>query len=128
MGVSLVGWQNAVLAVASQSGSRRAHRPIGEPQDIDIGAVGGFGPESTFVFGPEMKWRFAHVAPSEDEDAPAFHAALLSGIGLGAADYRYAMIPVYVLGAAMAGLALLGALRMVSLIRPQDPNSVFAAQ
>ena len=38
------------------------------------------------------------------------------------------MVPVYVMGAAIAGLALLGALRMVSLIRPQDPSSVFAAE
>ena len=45
-----------------------------------------------------------------------------------AADYRWAMVPVYVMGAAIAGLALLGALRMVSLIRPQDPSSVFAAE
>lgn len=40
---------------------------------------------------------------------------------------KLAVVPVYVLGAVMAGLALLAAWRMVGLIRPQDANSSFAA-
>jgi MFS family permease len=43
------------------------------------------------------------------------------------ADIKFAIVPVYVLGIAMAVLALLAAWRMVSMIRPQDAGSSFAA-
>jgi predicted MFS family arabinose efflux permease len=51
-------------------------------------------------------------------------AGLASAVS--AADIKLAVIPVYVLGAGMAGLALAAAWRMVGLIRPQDANSRFA--
>jgi len=44
-----------------------------------------------------------------------------------AAQVKFAIVPVYLLGAAMAALALLAAWRMVSMIRPQDASSSFAA-
>jgi hypothetical protein len=40
---------------------------------------------------------------------------------------KLAVMPVYVLGAAMAALAFAAAWRMVGMIRPQDVNSSFAA-
>ncbi|UJW84667.1 MFS transporter [Devosia sp. SL43] len=43
------------------------------------------------------------------------------------ADIKFAIVPVYVLGAAMAALAFASAWRMVQLVRPQDANSSFAA-
>ncbi|WP_108398393.1 MFS transporter [Devosia submarina] len=43
------------------------------------------------------------------------------------ADIKLAIIPVYLLGAGMAALALLAAWRTVRLIQPQDINSRFAA-
>jgi hypothetical protein len=36
-------------------------------------------------------------------------------------------VPVYILGAAMAALAFAAAWRTVTLVRPQDANSSFAA-
>jgi hypothetical protein len=44
-----------------------------------------------------------------------------------AADVKLAIVPVYVLGAAMAALAFAAAWRTVSMVRPQDVNSSFAA-
>ncbi|MNU06245.1 hypothetical protein D3C72_2513750 [compost metagenome] len=44
-----------------------------------------------------------------------------------AAEVKLAVVPVYVLGAAMAALAFAAAWRMVGMIRPQDVNSSFAA-
>jgi hypothetical protein len=43
------------------------------------------------------------------------------------ADIKFAIVPVYLLGAAVAALALAAAWRTVSLIRPQDATSSFAA-
>ena len=43
------------------------------------------------------------------------------------AEVKLAIIPVYVLGAAMAALAFSAAWRMVGMVRPQDVNSSFAA-
>lgn len=54
--------------------------------DVDLGLVGGIGPQRTFVAGPEFKWRFAHVAAPE-QDGPAFHAAWVTGLGIGASDH-----------------------------------------
>lgn len=44
-----------------------------------------------------------------------------------AAEVKLAVVPVYVLGVAMAVLTLLAAWRMVGMIRPQDAASSFAA-
>ena len=43
------------------------------------------------------------------------------------ADIKFAIVPVYILGAAMAALAFAAAWRTVTLVRPQDANSTFAA-
>jgi hypothetical protein len=43
------------------------------------------------------------------------------------ADIKFAIVPVYILGAAMAALAFAAAWRTVTLVRPQDANSSFAA-
>ena len=64
-------------------GALRLRRGMGA--DVDLGLVGGVGPQHSFVLGPEFKWRFAHVAAPE-EDGPAFHAAWVTGLGIGAAD------------------------------------------
>ena len=44
-----------------------------------------------------------------------------------ALEIKLAVIPVYVLGVTVAALAFLAAWRMVSLVRPQDSSSSFAA-
>jgi hypothetical protein len=64
-------------------GGVRLRRGIGA--DVDVGIVGGIGPQRSFVVGPEFKWRFAHIA-APDVDGPAFHAAWVTGLGIGAAD------------------------------------------
>lgn len=43
------------------------------------------------------------------------------------AEIKFAIVPVYILGAAMAALAFAAAWRTVGLVRPQDANSSFAA-
>jgi hypothetical protein len=53
--------------------------------NVDLGLVGGIGPQSTFVVGPELKWRFGHLA-APDVDGPAFHAAWVTGLGVGASN------------------------------------------
>lgn len=62
---------------------------VGVADDLDVGLVGGLGPERAWVLGPEAKWRFAHLTLQSDPDTPGFHVALLSGVGFGAADLRY---------------------------------------
>ena len=52
-------------------------------------------------------------------------AGLASAVS--AAEIKFAIVPVYLLGAAMAALAFLAAWRVVQLVRPQDANSNFAA-
>jgi len=56
--------------------------------DWDVGIVGGVGPRTTLVVGPEAKWRFARFAPEDAEGAPGFHAALISGLGVGSVENR----------------------------------------
>lgn len=48
-------------------------------------------------------------------------------VAVSGAEVKLAVLPVYVLGAAMAALAFAAAWRMVGMIRPQDVNSSFAA-
>jgi predicted MFS family arabinose efflux permease len=55
----------------------------------------------------------------------AANAAGLAGAA-GIADVKWAVVPVYLLGAMVAALALLAGWRMVSLIRPPDAASAFA--
>jgi hypothetical protein len=64
-------------------GGLRLRRGFGA--DTELGIVGGVGPQRSFVVGPELKWRFGHVAAPE-VDGPAFHAAWVTGLGIGAAD------------------------------------------
>lgn len=64
-------------------GGLRARR--GLMPNVDLGLVGGLGPQSTFVVGPEFKWRFGHLAAPE-QDGPAFHAAWITGLGVGASN------------------------------------------
>jgi hypothetical protein len=95
-------------------GAARVRVAVGD--DLDVGLVGGMGPESTIVGGPEVKWRFAHLAPSDVAGAPGFHAAIISGLGIGAADYRYGPEPrrhVYL--APYSGVIASGGVRVVQM-------------
>jgi hypothetical protein len=62
---------------------------LGLGDDLDVGLAGGLGPQGTFVVGPEVKWRFAHLRDEATDGGPAFHAALTSGLGVGSAGYDY---------------------------------------
>jgi hypothetical protein len=66
---------------------------VGISDDVDVGLVGGVGPERTFVLAPETKWRFARLSMPGEKGSPGFHAALISGFGVGRADYRYEVVP-----------------------------------
>ena len=61
----------------------------GMAPDLDIGVVGGVGPQGTVEAGPELKWRFARLAPDNAVGAPGFHAALISGLAAGTSRFRY---------------------------------------
>jgi hypothetical protein len=63
---------------------------LGVADNLDVGLVGGFGPERTFVLGPETKLRLAHLTMDDAEGKPGFHVALTTGLGVGSATYRYA--------------------------------------
>jgi hypothetical protein len=60
----------------------------GLSNDLDLGLVGAVGPERAFVAGPEVKWRFAHFSPPGERGSPGFHAAWVSGVGVGALELR----------------------------------------
>jgi hypothetical protein len=61
----------------------------GLAEDLDVGLVVGQGPLSTTVIGPETKWRLVHLAPAHTEGSPGFHAAWISGCGVGSSLYPY---------------------------------------
>lgn len=90
-GTSMSWWDVPTLADPDvNSGWVGASRlRLGVGQDIDLGLVGGLGPDRAFVVGPELKWRFAHLRTDDVDGGPAFHAALISGLGIGAARHRY---------------------------------------
>jgi hypothetical protein len=96
-------------------GAARLRFALGDA--VDVGVVGGLGPESALVLGPEVKWRFAHLAPSDAAgNAPGFHAALISGFGIGAADYRYGPEPRrHVFLAPYTGVLASGGIRVVQM-------------
>jgi MFS family permease len=79
--------------------------------------------------------RTSALMPTTQSAGNAIGAALAgvaaNGAGMAsaasAADIKLAIIPVYLLGAAVAALAFAAAWRTVSLVRPQDVNSSFAA-
>ncbi|MET3927150.1 MFS transporter [Devosia sp. 2618] len=52
-------------------------------------------------------------------------AGLATAVSVG--DFKVAVMPVFLLGAFMAALAFVAAWRTVSLVKPQDANSSFAA-
>jgi hypothetical protein len=86
-------WWNARNAAdfEVESGAYGAGRlRLGVGDDLDVGLVGGVGPERTFVLGPEVKWRLAHLTLDDAEGRPGFHVALTSGLAAGSALYRYA--------------------------------------
>jgi len=72
---------------SSPAGAMRIR--LGLTDDLDVGVVGGLGPDQTIVAGPEVKWRFARLVESSSEDSPAFHASIVSGVGLGTSTFRY---------------------------------------
>jgi hypothetical protein len=77
---------------ARPTGAARLRLGLGE--NLDLGIVGGVGPQRSFVAGPELKWRFAHLAPAgAGPGAPRFNAALISGVGVGSAQYPYEDMP-----------------------------------
>jgi hypothetical protein len=84
---------------------------------LDVGLAGGYGPERAFVAGPELKWRFAHLSPSRAPDAPSFAAALIGGVGVGVADYRYGgdPRPRHVFLAPYQGLTASGGVPLVQM-------------
>lgn len=93
---------------------------FGLAKDVDLGLVTGIGPDRAFVIGPELKWRFAHLRPEGVVDGPAFHAALISGLGIGAAAHRYAgdegePDPSYVFVAPYTGVLASGGTRIVQM-------------
>jgi hypothetical protein len=62
---------------------------LGVADDVDVGLVGGLGPERAFVLAPELKLRLEHLTMEEADGKPGFHVALTSGLGVGSATYRY---------------------------------------
>jgi MFS family permease len=79
--------------------------------------------------------RTSALLPTTQSAGNAIGAAL-AGVAANGAGYatatstatiQQAIIPVFVLGAAMAALAFVAAWRMASLVRPQDTSSSFAA-
>jgi hypothetical protein len=87
--------------------------------DIDLGLVGGVGPQGTIEAGPELKWRFARMAPDGAVGAPGFHAALISGVALGSSRFRYdlgtAPEPRHVFLAPYTGVTASGGVELVQM-------------
>ena len=79
--------------------------------------------------------RTSALMPTTQSTGNAIGAALAGVVAnaagmanaVSASEIKFATLPVYLLGAVMAALALGAAWRMVGLIRPQDANSSFAA-
>jgi hypothetical protein len=90
---------------------------FGLGDSLDLGLVGGYGPEHAFIAGPELKLRFAHLSPSRAADAPTFDAALIAGLGIGAADYRYGSgaAPRHVFVAPYQGLTASGGIPLLQM-------------
>jgi hypothetical protein len=89
--------------------------------DLDVGGVGALGPHGTFVIAPEVKWRIARFAPRDAEGAPGFHAAVISGLGVGTAEYRLDQdeedesAPRYVFVAPYTGILASGGIQVVQM-------------
>jgi len=87
--------------------------------DVDLGLVGGVGPQGTLEAGPELKWRFAHLAPNDAVGAPGFHAALISGLAVGSSRFRYSLgagaEPRHVFLAPYTGVTASGGVELVQM-------------
>jgi hypothetical protein len=66
---------------------------LGLLDDLDVGAVGGLGPNRAFAVGPEAKLRFARYVATREPGQPGFHAALILGLGIGSADFPTSAAP-----------------------------------
>jgi hypothetical protein len=90
---------------------------IGVGENLDVGLVGGVGPQRGFVAGPELKWRFARFAPDAAPGAPSFNAALISGLGVGSAVYPYENMsaPRHVFIAPYTGVLASGGIEVVQM-------------
>lgn len=62
---------------------------MGISDDVDVGLVGGYGADDTAVVAPELKWRFGRLVDTATDEKASFHAALVSGLGVGVAGFRY---------------------------------------
>jgi hypothetical protein len=91
----------------------------GMAPDIDLGLVGGVGPQGTIEAGPELKWRFARLAPDAAVGAPGFHAALISGLAVGTSKFRYDLgsepEPRHVFLAPYTGVTASGGVELVQM-------------
>jgi hypothetical protein len=96
-------------------GASRLRLGIGD--HWDMGVVGAAGPQGAYVAGPELKWRFAHLAETETEGAPSFNAAWISGFAVGSALYphEYTPAPRHFFLAPYTGLLASGGIRVVQM-------------
>jgi hypothetical protein len=96
-------------------GAARLRAAVGD--NVDVGLVTGFGPERSFILGPELKWRFARFAPDARPGGPSFNAGLISGIGVGTADYPYESMsaPRHVFVAPYTGVLASGGVEVVQM-------------
>lgn len=93
---------------------------FGVTDDLDVGLVGGLGPDRTIIAGPEVKWRFARLVESAIEGAPAFHASVVSGVGLGSSTFRYGGYGVdagssHIYVAPYTGLLVSGGIQLIQM-------------
>jgi len=119
-GATASGWNATNLAdVDVNSGVVGVGRVrYGLGNDLDVGVVGGIGPQSTVVGGPELKWRFARLAPDNTVGAPGFHAALITGFGFGTSAFRYDLgssQPTHIYLAPYAGVTASGGVQVVQM-------------
>lgn len=96
-------------------GAARFRAAVGD--NVDVGLVTGIGPERSLVIGPELKWRFARFAPDARPGGPSFNAGLISGIGVGTADYPYESMsaPRHVFVAPYTGVLASGGVEVVQM-------------
>jgi hypothetical protein len=92
---------------------------VGLFEDLDVGLVGGLGPEHTWLVGPELKWRFAEMVATHEEGKPGFHAALIAGLGVGSSEFRYGSVdgsaPRHVFLAPYQGLTASGGIELIQM-------------
>ena len=96
-------------------GAARLRAAVGD--NVDVGLVSGIGPQRSFILGPELKWRFARFAPDARPGGPSFNAGLISGIGVGTAEYPYESMsaPRHVFIAPYTGVLASGGVEVVQM-------------